>query len=89
MTQEADLKRNGHRGQEIKRGRKGASGGGRRGEGGERDMSFSHPQQGRVDFNTVNPSLSTGMDILIHPCRWIDYEENVRTPPKLEIYLDP
>ena len=31
--------------------------------------TFSHPQQGRIDFNTVNPSLSTGMDFLIHPCR--------------------
>ena len=31
--------------------------------------SFSHPQQGRIDFNTVNPSLSRGMDFLIHPCR--------------------
>ena len=40
-------------------------------------------QQGRIDFNTVNPSLPTGMDFLIHPCRWIDDEENVRTPPKL------
>ena len=34
-----------------------------------REMSFSHPQQGRIDFNTVNPSLPTGMDFLIHPCR--------------------
>ena len=51
--------------------------------------AFSHPQQGRIDFNTVNPSLSRGMDFLIHPCRCIDDEENVRTPPKLEISLDP
>ena len=48
--------------------------------------TFSHPQQGRIDFNTVNPSLSTGMDFLIHPCRWIDDEENGRTPPKLGRY---
>ena len=33
------------------------------------DLSFSHPQQGRINFNTVNPSLPTGMDFLIHPCR--------------------
>ena len=33
--------------------------------------------------NESNPSLPTGMDFLIHPCRWIDDEENVRTPPKL------
>ena len=26
--------------------------------------AFSHPQQGRIDFNTVNPSLPTGMDFL-------------------------
>ena len=31
--------------------------------------TFSHPQQGRIDFNTFNPSLSRGMDFLIHPCR--------------------
>ena len=49
-----------------------------------RRESFSHPQQGRIDFITVNPSLPTGMDFLIHPCRWIDDEENVRTPPILE-----
>ena len=30
-------------------------------------FSFSHHQQGRIDFSTVNPSLSTGMDFLIHP----------------------
>ena len=30
------------------------------------DESFSHHQQGRIDFNTVNPSLSTGKDFLIH-----------------------
>ena len=29
--------------------------------------AFSRPQQGRIDFNTVNPSLSIGMDLLIHP----------------------
>ena len=50
--------------------------------------AFSHPQQGRIDFNTVNPSLPTGMDFLIHPCRWIDDEENVRTPPKLGRYWE-
>ena len=27
---------------------------------------FSHHQQGRIDFNTVNPSLSTGKDFMIH-----------------------
>jgi len=37
-------------------------------EGGPKeDMSFSHHQQGRIDFNTVNPSLPRGMDFLIHP----------------------
>ena len=50
--------------------------------------TFSHPQQGRIDFNTVNPSLSRGMYFLIHPCRWIDDEENVRTPPKLGRYWE-
>ena len=49
---------------------------------------FSHPQQGRIDFNTVNPSLPTGMDFLIHPCRRIDDEENVHTPPKLRRYWE-
>ena len=29
--------------------------------------SFSHHRQGRIDFNTVNPSLPGGMDFLIHP----------------------
>ena len=29
-------------------------------------FTFSHHQQGRIDFNTVNPSLSTGKDFLIH-----------------------
>ena len=48
--------------------------------------TFSHPQRGSIDFNTVNPSLPRGMDFLIHPCRWIDDEENVRTPPKLGRY---
>ena len=28
--------------------------------------SICHHQQGRIDFNTVNPSLSTGKDFLIH-----------------------
>ena len=28
--------------------------------------TFSHHYQGRIDFNTVNPSLSTGKDFLIH-----------------------
>ena len=30
------------------------------------DDSFSHHQQGRIDFNTVNSSLSAGKDLLIH-----------------------
>ena len=54
----------------------------------QQPRAFSHPQQGRIDFNTVNPSLSRGMDFLIHPCRWIDDEENVRTPPKLGRYWE-
>ena len=29
-------------------------------------LSFPHHQQGRIDFNTVNPSLSAGKDLLIH-----------------------
>ena len=29
-------------------------------------QTFSHHQQGRIGFNTVNPSLSTGKDFLIH-----------------------
>ena len=33
--------------------------------------TFSHHRQGRIDFNTVNPSLSRGMNFLIHLCRWI------------------
>ena len=28
--------------------------------------AICHHQQGRIDFNTVNPSLSTGKDFLIH-----------------------
>ena len=52
------------------------------------ELTFSHPQKGRIDFNTVNPSLPTGMDFLIHPCRWIDDEENVRTPPKRGRYWE-
>ena len=44
------------------------------------ECPFFHPQQGRIDFN---PSLPAGMDFLIHPCGWIDDEENVRTPPKV------
>ena len=28
--------------------------------------TFFHHQQGRIDINTVNPSLSTGKDFLIH-----------------------
>ena len=28
----------------------------------EEHQAFSHPQQGRIDFNTVNPSLPIGMD---------------------------
>ena len=50
--------------------------------------SFSHHRQGRIDFTTVNPSLPTGMDFVIHPCRWIDDYENVRTPPKLGRYWE-
>ena len=49
-------------------------------------LSFSHPHQGRIDFNTVHPSLPSEMNFLIHRCRWIDDEENVRTPPKLGRY---
>ena len=30
------------------------------------ECAISHHQQGRIDFNTVNPSLSTGKDFLIH-----------------------
>ena len=30
------------------------------------DSAFFHHQQGRIDFNTGNPSLSTGKDFLIH-----------------------
>ena len=45
---------------------------------------FSRPEQGSIDFKTVNLSLPGGMDFLIHPCRRIDDEENVRTPPILE-----
>ena len=30
------------------------------------DFPICHHQQGRIDFNTVNPSLSTGKDFLIH-----------------------
>jgi hypothetical protein len=30
------------------------------------DSTFSHHQQGRIDFNTVNPSLPMGKDLLIH-----------------------
>ena len=29
-------------------------------------FAFSHHQQGRINFNTVKPSLSTGKDFLIH-----------------------
>ena len=43
---------------------------------------------GRIDFNTINPSLPTWMDFLIHPCTWIDDEENVHTPPKLGRYWE-
>ena len=32
----------------------------------QRQGAISHHQQGRIDFNTVNPSLSTGKDFLIH-----------------------
>ena len=41
-------------------------------------LSFSHHWQGRIDFNTINPSLSTGLDFLIHSSGWIDDKENVR-----------
>ena len=30
------------------------------------DFPFSHNQQGRIDFNTVNPSLPTRKDFPIH-----------------------
>ena len=30
------------------------------------DFPICHHQQGRIDFNTVNPSLSRGKDFLIH-----------------------
>ena len=33
---------------------------------GVKHQSISHHQQGRIDFNTVNPSLPTGKDFLIH-----------------------
>ena len=33
-----------------------------------RECTFSHPQQGWIDFNTANPSLPTEMDFLIHSC---------------------
>ena len=32
----------------------------------EMHFSFPHHQQGRIDFNTVNPSLSAGKDLLMH-----------------------
>ena len=32
----------------------------------EQYCPICHHQQGRIDFNTVNPSLSTGKDFLIH-----------------------
>ena len=28
---------------------------------------FSHPQHGRIDFNTISPSLPTGIHFLFHP----------------------
>ena len=31
----------------------------------------------RIDFKAVNPCLTTGMDFMIHPCRWIYDEENL------------
>jgi len=31
-----------------------------------KDFSFPHHQQGRIDFNTVNLSLSAGKDLLMH-----------------------
>ena len=46
----------------------------------------SNHQQGRV--NTVNPSLHTYMNFLIHPCKLINYEKNVCNPPKLGKYWD-
>ena len=30
------------------------------------DFPICHHKQGRIDFNTVNPSLSTGKDFPIH-----------------------
>ena len=51
-------------------------------------IGFSHHQQGRIDFNTVNPSLSTGKDFLIHSLSKDWWWENVRTPPKLGSYWE-
>ena len=45
-------------------------------------FSFCHHQQGRIDFNTANPSLPTGKDFLKKD--W--WSQNVRTPPKLWMY---
>ena len=55
----------------------------------EGDFTFSHPQQERIDFKAVNPSLPTGMDFLIHPCRWIDDEENICTKTQEELGIYP
>ena len=33
----------------------------------EKDFSFPHHYQGRIDFNTVNPCHSTGMDLVSIP----------------------
>ena len=35
--------------------------------GGVRYRAFPHHYQGRIDFNTVNPSHSTGMDLVSIP----------------------
>ena len=41
------------------------------------------------DFNTVNPSLSTGKDFLIHSLKKNWLWENVRPPPKLRRLGNP
>ena len=50
--------------------------------------TFSHHQQGRIDFNTVNPYLSTGKGFLIHSLQKNWCWEIVRTPPKLGKYWE-
>ena len=50
--------------------------------------TICHHQQGRIDFNTVNPSLSTGKDFLIHSLSKNWCWEIVRAPPKLGRYWE-